>query len=148
MAGCSSEDILHCQVYSSDGSNMDGRWVRVEGCQLGQTDRSAQRGCYRYLVAGRQETYTADLLKWQTPNLGNNILGRPKVTMPVDTAPSSTSTPAKTRPLRALSSHRPIEQLTERSFKNFIENRKEEVDNRKTHLYPLPQVVNRIDLLD
>ena len=78
MAGCSSEDILHCQVYSSDGSNMDGRWVRVEGCQFGQTDRSAQRGCYRYLVAGRQETYTADLLKWQTPNLGNNILGGPE----------------------------------------------------------------------
>jgi len=63
-------------------------------------------------------------------NLGNNILGRPKVTMPVDTPPSSTSTPAKTRPLRARSSHRPIEQLTERSFKDFIESRKEEADNR------------------
>jgi len=31
--------------------------------------RPAQRGCYRYLVAGRQETYTADLLEWQTLGL-------------------------------------------------------------------------------
>jgi hypothetical protein len=38
--------------------------------------------------------------------------------------------------------------LTERSFKNFIENRKEEADNRSIHDYPLPQVVNRIELPD
>ncbi len=41
-----------------------------------------------------------------------------------------------------------IDQLTERSFKNFIENRKEEADNRRIDDYPLPQVVNRIELPD
>src|ERR1035441_4646341 len=49
-----------------------------------------------------------------------SLNGRPKGTMPVDTAPSSTSPPAKTRSLRARSSYRPIEQLTERSFKNLL----------------------------